>query len=129
MTVFAKPWPWGFFISYIIYNWPEWSHVFGTYIHSSQEVKEYIYLLKNIQTNHAFIASSFPFHLIKLLSNWKKKAQGSPQDTLNQIWGLSTATCLYEEIHLSPAFLFATSKRLLGEKKKRLREKCHQTIL
>lgn len=60
MTVFAEPCPWAVFISYIIYNWPRWSHIFWTYILSPQKVKvKHMFICKKKNPDQSCTASSF----------------------------------------------------------------------
>lgn len=73
----CKPRLQGFFISYIIYNWPKWSHIFWTYILSSQKVKVKSIFFYKISS--PIMHCLFPFHTNKLLANWKEKARGCPK--------------------------------------------------
>lgn len=130
MTVFGEPCPWGFFISYIIYSWPRWSHIFWTYILSPQKVKIKTMFIHTQKKNldQSCTALFFPnilLRLINLLANWKKVRLILLQD-INQISDFTKVACLCEGIHLSPAFWLAASK--LSLKKKRLREKYNQAI-
>lgn len=129
MTVFAQPCHWAFFISYIIYNWPRWSHIFWTYILSPQKVKvKHMFICKKKEKKkskpitHGLFFSSILLHPIRLLANWKKRLILSKIQTKFQISQLPLVYMM--------EFISLLHSDLLPEnchwKKKRLREKYHQ---